>query len=634
MLKDLVPQFAETVKNHPTILDNYELKDGIYIKLSLDQEPAFTDDDFLVITKNNKNPLSSSKLLRWFKKVDSLSSVLNDDMNKAVDSKKQIHNTNYLSFFMKKDKLLGADSKLETSTVKKQLQVFWNESLPKSEKRLFELYPIKAKLKKDRQNQAAKRDEFFQHYYSDLIDYMSSSERNTKQKMIYQFWDDHFDTVIEKVRELVNIHKITNYVKFYFDSPIEEYQKEYKIYILSRIFNVNDYNELVDGEIIGLPLYDVSMNAKKPYLELKTMKTKVPTRVTLKEAVTIKDLYQWLQNQGKFKEIILPFHELFGTGTGNEKKRNVAKGAYYLSLDKNGGIQYFDNTPFQQKSNWTLEIANILDIQEKHDDIWIIKSYPSISGKSQLRSEINRLFFGNYMPDNLLDTDTPKAKENVFTTEMVSIYVMVRQALFDFLVKDMNETIRPFIEKYSLQLIENQLLKTTTGLNFKKVADAFQLRLALFKEIEDKEGQNMADQIKNVYQGLKDKLSVKDELIVCDNDHEFFFLAGQVGYYLLSQSKAAKENRTYGIAEPILRAKNPQVLKNKLADLFDTYKHAIKYEYAAFNNALAMVLGYETNAKLTGINKNMLLAGMLANNLFYQKTKTNSQTTNEEVEGK
>ncbi|OZI12919.1 hypothetical protein CEW92_04070 [Bacillaceae bacterium SAS-127] len=620
MLKDLVRKFTKVVEEHPRILlDNYELKEGLYVKLSLHDPLAI---ETLVIDKKDQTVTENQRLLRWFRQVDSLSSVLNDDMNKCVDiPKKKIHNTNFLSLFVKKDYLFGKDDKQEIGEAREHFLSFLNENIPKSDNRLFELYPITAKKKDERQQQEAQREIYFTESYPELMKYLSSEDRKAHQQKVLRFWENHFDTVIENVRELVSEYKVSNYIKLFFDVEIENYDKEYELYILPRIFNVNTFNRLIDDEIVGLPAYDVSMNAKKPFFELKTMKTTVPTRTALEEAISIKQLYQWLQRQGKFKEITLPFHEIFGSGTGDEKARNVAKGAYYLSLDKNGSIQYFDNTPFEPRENWMLTIDNILNIQEKQNDSLITKSYPVLVGKGEVRKLINQLFFGNYMPNNLLDTEAPKPKENIFTVEMISVYVMNRQALFDFLVKDTDKTIRPFLQKYSQQLIENQLLKTTKGLNFRKVADAFLLRLALLKEINDREGMELADQIKEVYSSLKEKLATRGELIACENDEEFFFLAGQVGYYLLSQSEVAKINKNFGIAEPIIKARNPQVLKNKIADLFDTYKHAINFEYVAFKNALSMVQGYETSAKLEGKNKNMLLAGLLANNIFYQKAE-------------
>lgn len=621
MLKDLVPQFADAAKKFPDlVMDNYELKDGLYIRLSLNRPfTAIDEQDYLVIDKKKEVPVSKASLFRWFKSRDLFSSVLNID--KAVDQgkgRKKIHSINHLSLFVKKENLLGTEK--ERAVVdKKYLCDFLQVILPKSPKKLLDLYPITAKKKSGRQQQENEREHFFQQHYSELLDYLQSQERKERQRDVLQFWDKYFAAFIEKAKELAGEKKVSNYIKVFFEADEAEYEKEYKLYVLPRIFNVNDFNQLVDGEIVGLPAYDVSMNSKKPFFELKTMKTKVPTRISVEEALYVKYLYQWLNKQGKFIELMLPFHELFGPGTGDQKGKDVANGAFYLSLDKNGSVEYFDNIPFQPRTNWSLQIENVLEVQEKHGDLWMMNPYPDIQGKGQLRQEISRLFFGNCLPKNLLDAEPPKAKETVFTAEMVSVYVMVRQALFDFLVKDTEETIRPFLQKYSLQLIEIQLLKTIEGLAFRKMADAFQLRLALLTKANEKEGIKLSDKLKELYGGLKEKLSKRNELIVCESDEEFFFLAGQVGYYLLGQSEAS--NKTYGLAEPVLKARNPEVLKNRLTDLFDTYKHAIKYEHVAFKSALAMIQGYETNAKIEGSNKSMLLAGLLANNLFYQKNE-------------
>lgn len=97
-----------------------------------------------------------------------------------------------------------------------------------------------------------------------------------------------------------------------------------------------------------------------------------------------------------------------------------------------------------------MNISNILKTQKKEKDLRTTKAYEPITSKGALRRELSRLFFNNYLPNNLLDSEAPKAKEGVFTTEMVSIYVATRQALFDFLVKDTEETINPFLKKNTL----------------------------------------------------------------------------------------------------------------------------------------------------------------------------------------
>ncbi|WP_062197368.1 hypothetical protein [Massilibacterium senegalense] len=622
MLKDLVPQFSEVLAESPRIVeDNYELKEGIYIKLPLSKTFSKEKTEYKVVKKQHDEVYDA--LFKWFHTADRLSSVLNDDMNKCIDLPgKKVHSTNAFTLFWKKDYVFGKDGESETDEAKNHFLSFYQKSIPKMDDRLFELYPIKARKRAEKEAAESARETFFHTHYEPLMTYLSSEERVNKREQIAKFWELYFDEVMEWIRNLVKEHKVTNYIKVFFDIDLKEYAQEYEIYVLPRIFNVNEFNELLNNKIVGLPAYDVSMNAKKPFFEMKTRKTEVPTRVSLEEALRIKDFYQWLQQRGKFKEITLPFHEPFGPGTGKKvSAKSVAKGAYYLSLDKNGSIQYFENVPFEPDEAWSLVMDNVLERKEKVNGVTVMKAYEPIYKKSALRAVMNKLFFNGFMPNNLLDPEAPKPKVNIFTVEMVSIYTMTRQALFDYIVKDTKGTIEPFIKKYSMQLMENQMLQTVQGLRFHKVTDAFHLYLALLKDFDYEEGINMENNLKQVYNSLKDKLQEKEGMVFCENDAEFFFLAGQLGYYLLSQSAAEKENKNYGLAEPILKARNVQILQNKLNDLFDTYKHAILTKYVAFNNAMAMVQGYETNAKIVGSNRSMLIAGLCANNLLYQKSE-------------
>ncbi|TCS94954.1 hypothetical protein [Hazenella coriacea] len=624
MLKDLIPQFAEVVEQYPQILqDNYSLKEGIYVKVPF--KAVFSEDsiEMMIIDKKTNEAELDSRLLSFFKHRDMLSTVLNDDMNKSIDTpSKKIHSTNMFTFFAKKDYLFGKEGKDELTPVQAHYFHFLDEKLPNVTQRLQDLYPMRARKIDEKAVEEEQKNAFFQERFSELTTYISSEERQKRLEMIRQFWKENFNEVMEYIRTLVHENNVQNYIKIFFDVELSLYEQEYDIYVLPRIFNVNTFNELLYGEIVGLPAYDISMNSKKPFFEMKTRKTPVPTRVTLEEALMIKNFSQWLLQKGKFQEITIPFHEPFGPGTSSgTTARSVAKGAYYLTLDKNGSIDEFDHVPFNPDESWALSVDNILERQEYVDKKYITKAYDDIKGKSSLRTVINKLFFNGYMPNNLLSRDAPKPKENVFTVEMVSIYMMTRQALFDYLVKDTSQTIQPFIKKYSLDLIENQLLKTIKGFGFQKIADAYQVRLALLKEMNDEEGIQMAEDLKEIYTTLKAKLQTKNDMVVCDSDAEFFFLAGQLGSYLLSQSVANQDSKNYGIAEPIIKSRNARILQNKLIELFDTYKHAVRLNHIVFNNAMAMVQGYDINAKIVEKNRSMLIAGLCANNLFYQKLK-------------
>ena len=53
-----------------------------------------------------------------------------------------------------------------------------------------------------------------------------------------------------------------DYLKIFFEAPMEQYQRENDRYLVPNIYNSNDYNLEVEGEVYGLPNNNLGMNAK------------------------------------------------------------------------------------------------------------------------------------------------------------------------------------------------------------------------------------------------------------------------------------------------------------------------------------------------------------------------------------
>nr|WP_017554264.1 hypothetical protein [Heyndrickxia coagulans] len=631
MLKDLVPKFFEELNEHPgLILDNYDLKEGAYFRLFLDRtlEENLANLEYVIIRKKEEVGAAKKDIVKWFKIRDYYSSLLYDSTNKAVDNQKKFHNTNGLTLFVKSNIIMGKEAKFPVSEIYPHLQKFYTDYLPKAGERLFDLYPIKSKSKNTKTVELADRQDFFKREYGELVEYLHSETRKQLYQKAQDFWRQYCDQFLLIIQEIIRENKIDNYIKIFFDADEDIYRKEYQIYVLPRIFNVNDYNQLSHGKILGLPAYDVSMNAKKPYLELKSMKAKVPTRVTVEEALVIKDLSKWLEQQGKFKEHILPGSNPFAIDRERRLRRDP--GSIHLRVDKNGSIEYFEQVPFKNRKKLLVKIENFLQIEEKDKGQKYIKYYDPIQSTGQLYHQINELFFNNYLTYGFFNSDIPKVKENEFPGEMQTIYVMARQALYDFIFKGTNQTIKPFIKKFSRQLIEIQIRKTCKGLNFKKTAEAFLLRAALMKYTGYEEGSILVETTKALYEKLSIKLKDKETFVECESDPEFYFLAGQLGYYLLFQSEAKDKN--FGMAEPIMQIKYANQLKRHLRDLFETYSHAIGFNYMTVKNAMSMVLGYLTSReRIDETNKDYLFAGLIGKNLLLQSSKKGEDKQNGEV---
>ena len=113
-----------------------------------------------------------------------------------------------------------------------------------------------------------------------------------------------------------------------------------------------------------------------------------------------------------------------------------------------------------------------------------------------------------------------------------------------------------------------------------------------------------------------------------ETDEQYYYLAGQVAYYLLSRSKADKLMQD--VTEPFVKANSTKKLKKEIEFLYDKYKYDIYLNYPKFNHILSQLLLQEPEQEVRG-NKEILIAGLLANNLFYQKNENLNQGGNENV---
>lgn len=604
---------AAVQKNENIILDNFKCKDGLYIRLNESIPFEITEGNYLIIN-NKKDEVKKIDLINWFKERDYCSVILNDDTNKAIDlPAKKIHSTNLFTYYIKKDICpMGGKTPIEMNKLK-ELTYGYFEKLKLAEDKFLDIYTrsgyIDVKPKKE------DKEEFLQKYFSEEIKYIRSQERLNKIEEHKKYILNNLDEIVELINSFGKEHEFSGYIKLFFDNEIYDYRMESRIYTIPRIFNVNDYNIFVDDSIMGLPSNNITTNSKKPYLLLKTMQCNVPYRATSKDVETTKNYFEWLMTQGKFKEIKVDYNHKFD-GTDAHKKDE----AYYvIHLNKNAEIDDFDNVPFDlPKLDFKLE--NVLRITEKlnKDDknserVLVASKY--INNYDELQKKFFEYFFNNRIQGYIKDLE-PSISSNEFTGQMRALFMYSRDALNDFFSKGVRISLKMIINKLTIELVEEELKHTVQGFNFDRVSRAYNLRISLLKYFEDRRGRELADKVRFNMENLRTKLS-SDELVICENDEEFYFTAGQLAYYLLSQSESDRKN--FGIFEPILNAKDSNQLKRRLQEIFAVYKHAVLISNIKFKNAMSMVMGYETEAKIKDYMKDMLLAGLLANNIFYVK---------------
>jgi CRISPR-associated protein Csh1 len=614
----MIRQYKEVCqKDQNVILDNYVLKNGVYFKLDINKPIEQIGEDEFLIVNNREDNVSKPELYKWFKVRDYYSGVLNDDMNKAIDlPAKKIHSTNYLTLFIKKDVFPNSGDKkaLTIDDLRKRIEGYFN-ALEKGEEKFLEIY-VGSNYTKSRLTREEK-EEFLQTYFKSEVEYIRSTNRVDAIKRHKQYLLDRLCEIVAFVNKFSDKHEFSNYIKIFFNQDINIYEKESKIYTIPRIFNVNDYNLFTNQGILGLPSNNITTNSKKPFLLLRTMQCHVPFRSSAIDVEVTKNFLTWLKKQD-YKGIKLDYDYKFD-GTPTHKREN----AYFnVHIDQSGVIDDFDNIPFDVPK-LEFKFENVLLMTKKSEDgiNRIVLPTEIIDDFSRLQEVVNECFF-NFRMKGYLKSEELSIKVTEFTRTMEVLFLSSREAFYDFFTKGISISLKNMINKLSRELIDEQIKCTVKGFNLNRMRKAFNLRISFLKYFNIKGGTEMADKIHEIMERLSTKLP-STQTVVCESDEEFYFTAGQLAYYIMQQSKS--HNKNFGIFEPFLIVKNPTLLKRKLAEMFEIYKHAISIQNIKFKNAFGMVMGYEPEVKMTDHMKDLFLAGLLSNNIFYTKNENKEE---------
>lgn len=618
MLIDMVRRFQRAVEENPSIiLDNYQLKEGIYIRFhadcSFEENIASLDQNIYVQNNQNRDEIQHGELYTWFKIRDYYSSMLNGGTgaNKLIDlPKKQFLHTNGITLFMKEKLLLGDKRMYTPEQLAVRVQSFYN-MLQKSDAKFMDFYPLTGISTREKQQSLMERETFFKKNYPLVLEALEDEKRIKRNKQCESFLVENMDKIFFMLEQLKQTNPFEGYVKIFFAAEESEYHVEYAIYALPRIFTVNEYNYGDSMQVVGLPSGDLTVNSKKPFFVSKTTRRKIPLRISVEKALIRKDFFTWLEGQGKFKEHVFSPETMFIDADTDCLQ------AYHVQINKDGGIEYYENVPFtatKELRSGGFICENILDVQEMNND----ESVSSLSFHVQTRQELqylmSQLFFRNRLHGSILQ-QKPEVKKGDFTYDMKSVFLQSRQALYDFFVKGTEQSIRSCIAQVTQRMIEEQLYSTVKGTYVKSISKAFNLRLALLKYFEIG-GNSMGDRIVATHHAVQEKVH-SEGLVSCGSEREFYYLVGQLSYYLLSQSET--RSKTIGVFEPIVQSKYSQQLKRRLETLLFTYGQTVSLENTACKQAMAMVMGFELEKQLDDENKDMLLAGLLANNLFNEK---------------
>ncbi|PYG86979.1 CRISPR-associated protein Csh1 [Ruminiclostridium sufflavum DSM 19573] len=579
MFVDLIRLFSEIPDFRQVVLDNYRLGNGMYIVV----------EDGRIETLTNIDKDTDCSEYDWLKSADYYSQLI--DMNKAVDSNKKIHSCSPFAVFIK------ADTLPEYGTGDKVL------SMEEFEQAIIRYYGILTSNGKA----DSKAAEILKT--ADLPEADAGLFESCKNWLL-----NNLNEIIQAVKEKPPVKG--SYLKIFFKQALEKYEIEYRRYLLPKIFNKNDYNIVENGKLLGLSNYNMGLNAKKPYLELMGTRFKVPFRIGLDDSMTLKCFFEWIQDyktsEGKHpNSVYLPSGEREALDFSKDFNKFVS--GYFLNFkQKKDGIYIadFECLPSDPDEKPFFRIENCLGA-----DNW---RYTNLYEVWQLEKITDDVFFSKRLIKNYtVDTGDMQSdyKAGEYTKNLENLMLRYRKALHNYFRKGDRKALEYCADAMSKSMVL-EILRFDEENGYWKAAAAFNLRMALLKQIKTGGDGGMGDFIIELSEIVRKKRDFQGVQPQCDNDKEFFFLCGQLVRYLFSLSEAS--NPKHSFAESFLKAKDSAVLKRKLRELYITYGHKILLKSSRFDNLMSMAVGYEADTLLRDY-EDYFLAGFLSKNLLYEK---------------
>jgi len=587
VIRDLVMSLKNMGNPNELAAANHLLVAGLYVLIEADGSEI---QDLLI----EKGGEYYGELYESIRSRDFLSNLI--EMNKHVDQDKKIFSNNIYSLVFKYDDL----PKINNLEAKKSTVNIYDETnIQEHINRYFMLL-----------------NNWYDKYKRILsitsIRPLDISKSN-KNKML-------FLKTIPKVRELIEKHKLKSgkYIKLYINAPISEYMEASNLYLFPKIFNNNDSNVEIDGQLYGLSNANMGQNAKKPYLSHMTTSYKAPYQITLNEALDAYRLLSWLNsqnNQGRAQnDGYLPYEQSGQFTLLEEITGNMPAQYLHFFREKTGVVidDYEVLSCAKKNLDKHFKSLNYLNLP-KHEG-------RTITRMNQLEKLVDEVLFNNYLIRNYYNE--PKSVSNKLSSRQAAIIQLAKNAFISFFKKSDDTALKKMIDKVSIEIVLEKLKQTDFPLlEYTSFARSLNLRFALLEFFNVGGKSKLGSKVMNIYDELKTIINndKPEKPIVCEDDDMFYFAVGQLGRYLIGLSKAEKVN--YSFLDPILKAKNSTKIKRELISLIKKYSYEIevwnKQYRSRFDNLQAFVNSYEIGSDEN--KTDLILAGFASPNLIYSK---------------
>lgn len=586
MTYDLLYTFKNYFKDNKVVLDTYKMQDGIYFLVKKDDTI-----EKLIVEKgepDNSELYEYLKEKEFFSKCFISNKVLNTEC-KGINYKttKKIYSNNIYTLFFRNDNCAGFTNILGDQTMPNDI---FEEVIKKYYEALRNLGNNKEENK------------LIQERYSD-------EEINVyKEKMIKLFQQ------ISKVFTEEDKAKKSTWVKIFIDKSNNEYERVGNIYNITRLFNNNDYNVKYDDEIFGANNYNFGCNSKKPYLELKTTPFKVGSLVSIRDIDVMNKIYLWLYNNGINESVLkLPVDWEF-KGIPQSEQNISNKDLFILKVNGNNGVAKIEDFDYKSSFNTEIRPFTCKDyMRHKENDfttsnIYGLEWYTNNTWISNTSKDNKR----NYIRESYYDFEKKKISKSLIANWKKELLQKYSQAFFYLFQREERNIFLQNLDNIASEVVERTLVDDLNlGIKFTNNSKRAMNLWIAFKDYFNEKGESEEMKLNNIQEKCKNIVLEGNNI---ETDEEYYFLMGQVAYYLLSRSKASK--LTQDVTEPFIKAANITVLKKELRDLYEKYNYDIYLKDKRFNNVFSQILVQEPESVVRK-NKNIILAGMLSNNLFY-----------------
>lgn len=601
MTYDLLKIFGKYFQDEKVVIDSYELTDGYYYVVD-------EDNNFEKLQVLN-NESDNYELEKYIKVRDFYSKYINS--NKALD-------TSY------KEKIDGKEYSMLKKICSNNIYTLF-----------FKNKYVEGLLEKD-DNKDTIPIEIFKNgiskYYESLLKLGSNSKEEMLLKEKYtenevKVYKEKMSTAFDVIYDDLKKQEMQkeNWIKIFLKKDIEEYKRVSEIYIKTKLFNTNDNNVKLNEKIYGSNNYNYGLNSKKPYLELKSTNYKVGSYVNDEDIQTLNNLYIWLYSNASGKNILKLPEDWKFNGIPKDEEEIKDKNTYIIKVVGNNGTARIDD--YRYTSNYNTKIRKFICKDYLAQESKIIFETENIYGLNWYTNNIwfaeNESSLRNYIRDAYYDYDSKIAK-SILSNWKKEILKQYNNLFLELFEQEQESNFISRLDKIAIKIIENMYidnLKQNKKYRYNS-RQAFNLWIA-YKQYFNKKGEDEEMKINNLQEQCE---KIVNEGRKIETDEQYYYLAGQVAYYLLSRSKADK--LTQDVTEPFIKANTTKKLKNEIEFLYEKYKYDIYLNYPKFNNVMSQILLQEPEEKVRD-NKELILAGLLANSLFYSKQENLNNGGNE-----